>query len=605
MEPLQCLPQQPLTGPEGERLVLCNRDAGYPDSENARGRWFAGIASTNTTNILRLMNPYSPQGDGGSGGGDDDGEGDEDDDDEGGEGEVEDARDYGDNVYGSGGSAGGGGSGGSGGSGDEEEDDDGGGDDDDIDCDDDDDDWDDDDDDDDELPPPDFDIGDDDSDDNDDNADDDDDDDDGGDDNDDFSKWLWAAVVLTPAEYKLRVGGMSVTELRGQLEKYWGQGGIPGEDCYHDIWVPAWVPDGDDNPYHLSSSGNRLDPVIFSHWVNGECAKWLQYFIANNHTLGAVHAWFAAFLGVTRACRFRIAKSLKNMAAIPRVKFRMSFDLCIKDHDQLVHGLPSLFPDSKITTNNQGIQVIVNNIDEMFPRRIWDICANTIIPAAWFCGPPCPLTGGSLVGAVGVKPVSHAWVADGDLTFIVTEANQQLWPIPLPRGVLLEDIRGEMIRLGVRYAWLDVLCLRQQAQPALAKDLPLLVSREVIERRRQHQLEEWKVDVPTIGATYSNQNTMSLYGKGPTVIFISGLGRPFRDEAWASDRHWLRRAWTLQETPPLSQCLIAGLPGGVNYQWDCGKSRGLWPWNCRVGDVLPPIRSISHYISHVSCATGW
>ena len=30
--------------------------------------------------------------------------------------------------------------------------------------------------------------------------------------------WKWSAVVLMPEEYKLRVGGMSVTELRQQLE---------------------------------------------------------------------------------------------------------------------------------------------------------------------------------------------------------------------------------------------------------------------------------------------------------------------------------------------------------------------------------------------------
>ena len=53
-----------------------------------------------------------------------------------------------------------------------------------------------------------------------------------------------------------------------------------------------------------------------------------------------------------------------------------------------------------------------------------------------FCGPPCPLTGRQDVGALGVKPISHAWVADEDLSFILTEANRQMWPIPLPKGVL-------------------------------------------------------------------------------------------------------------------------------------------------------------------------
>ena len=188
----------------------------------------------------------------------------------------------------------------------------------------------------------------------------------------------------------------------------------------------------------------------------------------------------------------------------------------------------------------------------MFPRRIWDICANTVIPATWFCGPPCPLTGRRGVGALGVKPISHAWVADEDRSLILTEANQQMWLIPLPKGVLLEDIRGEMIRLGVRYAWLDVLCLRQRVQPACATGLGIPVSI----RREQRRLEEWKVDVPTIGAIYSNLDDYSLCDGGPIVIYMSGLGLPFRGDGWDSNRHWLRRAWTLQETPVLSKCQI-------------------------------------------------
>ena len=176
---------------------------------------------------------------------------------------------------------------------------------------------------------------------------------------------------------------------------------------------------------------------------------------------------------------------------------------------------------------------------------------------------------------LAVKPVSHAWVADEDLSFILTEANQHMWPVPLPKGVLLEDVRGEMIRLGVRYAWLDVLCLRQRAQPTLGPELAIPTSREAVEdvpltaeimesvplhteedvvnRREQQRLKEWKVDVPTLGAIYSNLDEGGLYGGGPIVIFMSGFGRPFRDEGWNSERHWLNRAWSL----PLMS-LIAG-----------------------------------------------
>ena len=410
-----------------------------------------------------------------------------------------------------------------------------------------------------------------------------------------------SAVVLVPDEYKLRVGGMSLAELRSQLEKYWGRGSVPGaaaDGDYQDVWVPAWQRElgNSQDPYYLSS-GVRLDRKLFSHWVNRECAKWLGYFIAKNHTFGVVHAWFAAFLAVIPGCLVCIAKSLTDMESIPNLKFRMSFDLCIKDHEETVNGIPSLPLNTRVTTHN-GMQVVQSMINTMFPRRVWDICANTVIPAPWVCGPDCPLLKLPIGYDFGVIPVSHAWAANDDLAFTLAEANQQLWPIPLPRGVQLEDIRGEMIRLGVRYAWLDVLCLRQQAQPALAKELALPVSQEVVEKREQRRLEEWKVDVPTIGAIYSNHDLLGIYRGMPTVIFMSGLGRPFRDEGWTSERHWLRRVWTLQETPALSQCLIAGLPEEASYWGDDGGSNdddtsgsdfnsgNIWPWNCKVCSVL-------------------
>ena len=124
IEPLQFLPQQPLTGPSGERLVLCNRDAGYPhtvSSFSGRGKWYGNIARTDTRTFLQDGN-----------------------------GNHRTVLQW---------------------------------------------------------------------------------------------EWLWPAVVLMPEEYSLRVGKMSVTRLRRQLEDYWGQGGIPGdgvENGYQDMWVPAW-----------------------------------------------------------------------------------------------------------------------------------------------------------------------------------------------------------------------------------------------------------------------------------------------------------------------------------------------------------------------------
>lgn len=120
------------------------------------------------------------------------------------------------------------------------------------------------------------------------------------------------------------------------------------------------------------------------------------------------------------------------------------------------------------------------------------------------------------------------------------------------------------------------------------------------------------------GCTYNRCDILKLKLKlkhvhihgGPTVIFMSGLGRPFRAEGWASEWHWLRRAWTIQETLPASRCVIADLQGGANYQLDelngspCPASLarkkfqrkktgdinkrggGCWPWDCKVCNIL-------------------
>ena len=72
--------------------------------------------------------------------------------------------------------------------------------------------------------------------------------------------------------------------------------------------------------------------------VPNSCATLLL----KKHTFGVVHAWFAALLGVTRYLLRDIAKSLTDMAAISRLKFRMSFDVCIQDHKKTVDGIPTL-----------------------------------------------------------------------------------------------------------------------------------------------------------------------------------------------------------------------------------------------------------------------
>ena len=65
---------------------------------------------------------------------------------------------------------------------------------------------------------------------------------------------------------------------------------------------------------------------------------------------------------------------------------------------------------------------------------------------------------------------------------------------------------------------------------------------------------EWKLDVPTIGNVYRVAQGI--------VRYFNGLGRPFSSEGWNSDRHWLHRAWTLQEIKTENATINAGIHRG-------------------------------------------
>ncbi len=146
------------------------------------------------------------------------------------------------------------------------------------------------------------------------------------------------------------------------------------------------------------------------------------------------------------------------------------------------------------------------------PRRVWDLCSNRVVP--WWVARRYPWA------------ISHAWMKEEDRKDAHTPINGCEWPVPLPKDADLDLIRIEMLNEGAEYAWLDVLCLRQ-----------------VGGRREDMRVEEWKVDVPTIGRLYEMSH-------GALVCYLSGLGRPFslKEDDLESDRCWFRRAWTLQET---------------------------------------------------------
>ncbi|PBK62508.1 hypothetical protein ARMSODRAFT_943112 [Armillaria solidipes] len=163
------------------------------------------------------------------------------------------------------------------------------------------------------------------------------------------------------------------------------------------------------------------------------------------------------------------------------------------------------------------------------PRRVWDLYSNRVVPS-WTVSDEYDLW-------EVLKPMSHAWVDEEDHMGVWTPINGYKWPVPIPNGTSLDLIRIEMLNLGLQYTWLDVLCLRQKG--GLKEDL---------------HVEEWMLDVPTIGWVYS-------YGK--VVIYLSGLGLPLsvKEGGLDSERCWFRRAWTLQEVG--RRRIIAGdMPDG-------------------------------------------
>ncbi len=148
--------------------------------------------------------------------------------------------------------------------------------------------------------------------------------------------------------------------------------------------------------------------------------------------------------------------------------------------------------------------------DDVPPRRVWDLYSNRVLPY-W-------------VANKEPMGISHAWVDEKDRADAMTPINRYEWPVPMPKDTNLDLIRIEMLNHGEEYAWLDVLCLRQEGG------------------KNEHlRLEEWKLDVPTIGWVYQ--------GSWRVVYYFNGLGRPlhFTPDYFESNRCWFRRAWTLQE----------------------------------------------------------
>ena len=170
---------------------------------------------------------------------------------------------------------------------------------------------------------------------------------------------------------------------------------------------------------------------------------------------------------------------------------------------------------------------------EIPPRRVWDLRSNRVLP--FYVLPP-PEDDYFDVPE-NLWTLSHSWVDERERAGVWTTINGRQWPVPVPCQTTLDHVRIELLNMGAEYVWLDVLCLRQEGG--------------VDEKLR---LEEWKLDVPTIGRIFH-----AIPNFRPCITYFNGLGLPLDTSITTcqSIRHWSKRVWTVQES------LDTWLPGGL------------------------------------------
>ena len=239
---------------------------------------------------------------------------------------------------------------------------------------------------------------------------------------------------------------------------------------------------------------------------------------------------------VQHECDFGTAFSLFLLAELDQWKQKEVWDL--SNYNPTLCNISGQPQGHHLQEDSAGSAFIKDPLT-VYPRRIWDLRSHRVIPFEWYM--KIDVVGSHAYSefesqdgrSTGIVAISHSWT--NDMKGILTPVNREEWPVPLPTGVTLEKLREQLWEQGARYCWLDVLCLRQRSGDT-AKELL--------------QAEEWKIDVPTIGNVYKHAEKL--------VRYFNGLGRPFKSSGWEDDRHWLKRAWTLQEMIPEEDTVTGG-----------------------------------------------
>lgn len=325
-------------------------------------------------------------------------------------------------------------------------------------------------------------------------------------------------AVLSPDESDRPVGDLSLPDLLQSIHELWG-GLLP-----------------------VSVTTSKI------------VTEWLTYFIAQNVDFGMIHAWVSALREWLRRHWITEHGSKKITC---RQDFNVELDapstyLDSTEEGEILAGLVAPALGRRIIEIDNGYHAISPQSDRR-ARRIWDVGANRVVPMAWFPAGFAAEQDGSWNWSDQrpITLISHAWVAPEERKYVITKVNGCTWPVPVPHDVQINTIRRELIRHNIRYAWLDVLCLRQDMEPLGTGGAPPQLFTELeyphaytpkqIKERNSLQQQEWRTDVTLIGAFYRQSNV-------DVLVYLSGLGRAPVLDGWQSERHWIRRAWTMQET---------------------------------------------------------
>ena len=143
-------------------------------------------------------------------------------------------------------------------------------------------------------------------------------------------------------------------------------------------------------------------------------------------------------------------------------------------------------------------------------HRVWDLYSNCVLPFWVLLSADIPKN---------LWAVSHSWVDIKERQLVRTGINGRERAVPIPRDVELDQVHIELLNLGAQYVWLDVLCLRQQADDAMRQRLGW--NKETLRDAESVRQMEWRLDVPAIGHVFRCTPSQVV------ITYFSGLGRPF------------------------------------------------------------------------------